>query len=149
YALGAAKTSLLPVEVVEKPKPKPKEPTIPTGNKQPAEDGDSTTTIKVKVKKKDFTEVEIPIVKPIPVTRTDGPWQTLGWPLDPQRVGFSIRAVGGKVHLYYNAEFPPFLDLRHKMSKKSLEAEFVKRYEIKLVLHTIFTLNYDFVDEEE
>jgi hypothetical protein len=35
------------------------------------------------------------------------------------------------------------------MSKKSLESEFVRRYEIKLVLHTIFTLNYDFVDEEE
>ena len=35
------------------------------------------------------------------------------------------------------------------MSKKSLETEFVRRYEIKLVLHTIFTLNYDFTDEEE
>lgn len=35
------------------------------------------------------------------------------------------------------------------MSKKSLETEFVKRYEMKLVLHTIFTLNYEFVDEEE
>jgi hypothetical protein len=57
--------------------------------------------------------------------------------------------VGGKVHLYYNAEFPPFLDMRHKMSKKSLEDEFVRRYALKLVLHTIFTLNYDFVDEEE
>jgi hypothetical protein len=54
-----------------------------------------------------------------------------------------------KVHLYYNAEFPPFLELRHKMSKRSLEDEFVKRYELKLALHTIFTLNYDFVDEEE
>ena len=62
---------------------------------------------------------------------------------------FSIRTVGGKVYLYYNAEFPPFLDLRHKMSKKSLESEFVRRYELKLVLHTIFTLNYDFVDEDE
>ena len=35
------------------------------------------------------------------------------------------------------------------MSKKSLSDEFVRRYELKLVLHTIFTLNYDFVDEEE
>jgi hypothetical protein len=35
------------------------------------------------------------------------------------------------------------------MSKKSLEEEFVRRYEIKLVPHTIFTLNYDYVDEEE
>jgi len=35
------------------------------------------------------------------------------------------------------------------MSKKSLENEFVTRYELKLVLHTIFTLNYNFVDEEE
>src|SRR5581483_8182173 len=52
-------------------------------------------------------------------------------------------------HLYYNAEFPPFLDLKHKMSKKSLESEFVRRYELKLVLHTIFTLNYDFIDEED
>lgn len=39
--------------------------------------------------------------------------------------------------------------MRHRMSKKSLEDEFVGRYELKLVLHTIFTLNYDFVDEEE
>src|SRR5437870_11630965 len=35
------------------------------------------------------------------------------------------------------------------MSKKSLEGEFVRRYELKLVLHTIFTLNYDFADEED
>jgi hypothetical protein len=35
------------------------------------------------------------------------------------------------------------------MSKKSLESEFVRRYELKLVIHTMFTLNYDFVDEEE
>jgi hypothetical protein len=30
-----------------------------------------------------------------------------------------------------------------------LENEFVTRYELKLVLHTIFTLNCNFVDEEE
>jgi hypothetical protein len=39
--------------------------------------------------------------------------------------------------------------MAHKMSKKSLEGEFVNRYELKLVLHTIFTLNYDFVDEDD
>ena len=72
-----------------------------------------------------------------------------GWPNDPSRVGFSIRTVNGKVHLYYNAEFPPFLDMKNKMSRRSLETEFVSRYEVRLVLHTIFTLNYDFVDEEE
>ena len=38
--------------------------------------------------------------------------------------------------------------MKSKMSKKSLEGEFVRRYELKLVLHTIFTLNYDFLDEE-
>jgi len=148
YALGTAKTSILPVEVLEKPKPKERNSTSPD-DKEPADSGDSTKTIKIKVRKKDFSEVEIPVVPPQPVTREDTAWQSLGWPLDPQRVGFSIRAVGGKVHLYYNAEFPPFLDLKHKMSKKSLESEFVRRYELKLVLHTIFTLNYDFVDEEE
>src|SRR5262249_39586435 len=42
-----------------------------------------------------------------------------------------------------------FLDLKHRMSKKSLESEFVIRYELKLVIHTMFTLNYDFVDEDE
>ena len=46
-------------------------------------------------------------------------------------------------------EFPPFLDLKRRMSRKSLEEEFVNRYEIKLVLHTIYTLNYDFVDEDD
>jgi hypothetical protein len=53
------------------------------------------------------------------------------------------------VLLYYNVEFPPFLDMKRKMSKKSLEDEFIRRYELKLVLHTIFTLNYDFVDEDD
>lgn len=68
---------------------------------------------------------------------------------DPSKVGFSIRQLGGKVLLYHNVEFPPFLDMKRKMSKKSLEDEFVRRYEIKLVRHTIFTLNYDFVDEDD
>jgi len=149
FTIGAAKTHRLPVEIVERPPAKPPRPSIPTDNKVPNETGDSMKVIKVKVRKKDFSEVEIPVVMPIPVKRDENTWLTLGWPHDPHRVGLSIRTVGGKVHLYYNAEFPPFLDLRHKMSKKSLEDEFVRRYELKLVLHTIFTLNYDFVDEEE
>jgi hypothetical protein len=149
FTLGAAKTHRLAVEIVERPPAKPPRPPVPDDNTVPDEAGDSTKTIKVKVRKKDFSEVEIPVVMPIPVKRDETTWLTLGWPHDPHRVGFSIRTLGGKVHLYYNAEFPPFLDLRHKMSKKSLEEEFVRRYELKLVLHTIFTLNYDFVDEED
>jgi len=150
YALGAAITSAVPVEVIQKPAPTPRPPQPPDDkDKEQSKEGETTTVIKVKVRKKDFTEVEIPVVTAQPVTRADTAWVTLGWPHDPQRVGFSIRSLGGKVHLYYNAEFPPFLDLKHKMSKKSLESEFVKRYELKLVLQTIFTLNYDFVDEEE
>lgn len=148
YDIGAAKTHRLPVEVIEKPAPKPKPPG-PKDNKVEDPTGEAKKVIKVKVRKKDFTEVEIPIVTPIPVKREESLWLTLGWPLDPMRVGFSIRSVSGKVQLYYNAEFPPFLDMKRKMSKKSLEGEFVRRYEMKLVLHTIFTLNYDFVDEEE
>ncbi len=101
------------------------------------------------MRKKDFTEVDIPVVTPQPVKRTDTAWATLGWPHDPSKVGFSIRPVAGRVQLYYNVEFPPFLDMKRKMSKKSLEDEFVRRYELKLVLHTIFTLNYDFFDEDE
>ena len=146
FAKGAEKTHRLPVDVVEKPKPRYQEPGDKT---QPDDKGDSTKTIKVKVRKKDFSEVEIPVLKPIPVKQSDTAWTTLAWPHDPHRVGFSIRSLGGKIQLYYNAEFPPFLDLRHRMSKKSLEAEFVRRYELKLVIHTMFTLNYDFVDEEE
>jgi hypothetical protein len=149
FAIGAAKIHRLPVVVVEKQAPKPRISSVRKDNKIPDEKGDARKIIKVKVRKKDFSEVEIPIVRPIPVKRNDDAWQSLGWPHDPQRVGFSIRSVGGKIYLYYNAEFPPFLDLRHRMSKKSLEDEFVHRYELKLILHTIFTLNYDFVDEEE
>ncbi len=146
FATGSAMTAMLPVEVVAKPAPKPKpKPETPTEQ----EDEDSKKVIKVKVRKKDFTEVEIPVVTPIPVKTTDAAWATLGWPHDPQRVGFSIRPLQGRVRLFYNAEFPPFLDLRNRMSKKSLETEFVRRYELKLVLHTISTLNYDFVDEDE
>lgn len=149
FAIGTALTHRLPINVVEKPKPKPKPHVDPDDHKVPDDKGDSSKVIKVKIRKKDFTEVEIPIVTPVPVKRGDNAWLTLSWPHDPQKVGFSIRTVGGKVYLYYNAEFPPFLDLRHKMSKKSLESEFVRRYELKLVLHTIFTLNYDFVDEDD
>lgn len=148
YALGEALTHRLPVEVIQKPEPKTKY-RKPDDSTDPDPDGDTKKVIRVKVRKKDFSEVEIPVVNPIPVTKAEQQWLSLGWPHDPQRVGFSIRSVGGKVHLYYNAEFTPFLDLRRKMSKKSLEDEFVRRYEMKLVLHTIFTLNYDFLDEEE
>lgn len=148
FAIGSALTQSLLVEVVEKPKPKVK-PSGDPAEKDEAEKGEDSKVIKVKVKKKDFTEVVFPVVKPIAVTRTDGAWQTLAWPLDPSNVGFSVRQLGGKIQLYYNAEFPPFLELKRKMSKKSLEEAFVERYRMKLVLHTIFTLNYDFVDEEE
>ena len=150
FTIGAAKMHRLPVDIVEKPTPKPSPPPVPKDDVKIADqNGDAKKIIKVKVRKKDFSEVEIPVVKPIPLKRDDTPWLTLGWPHDPHRVGFSIRSLGGKVQLYYNAEFPPFLDLKHKMSKKSLEGEFVRRYELKLVLHTIFTLNYDFADEED
>jgi hypothetical protein len=151
YAVDAAKMHRFQVEIVEKPKPATRRPKPKPDNKDQDETGEAKKTIMVKVRKKDWSQVEIPVVKPIPVKRDDPPglWQTLGWPMDPARVGFSIRSLGGKVQLYYNAEFPPFLDLRHRMSKKSLEQEFVTRYEMKLVLHTIFTLNYDFVDEDE
>jgi hypothetical protein len=151
YAVDVAKMHRLQVEVIEKPKPTARPPKPKPDDKEQDENGDAKKTILVKVRKKDWTQVEIPVVRPLPVKRDDPPglWQTLGWPMDPARVGFSIRSVSGKVQLYYNAEFPPFLDLRHRMSKKSLEQEFVTRYEMKLVLHTIFTLNYDFVDEDE
>jgi hypothetical protein len=147
FAIGASLTHRLPVEVVDKPDKKPTykldKPDAPT------EDRKAAATIKVKVRKKDFSEVEIPVLQPKPVVRADLLWGTLSWPHDPQRVGFSIRAVSGKIQLYYNAEFPPFLELKHRMSKKSLESEFVRRYELKLVIHTMFSLNYDFVDEDD
>lgn len=149
YTLGAAKTHQLPVDIVAKPPKKEKKEAAPDPDEASDSDESAKKIIKVKIRKKDFTEVDIPIVAPVPVRRSDGPWQALGWPLDPQRVGFSIRSVGGKIQLYYNREFPPFLDMKRKMSKRQLEEEFVRRYEMKLVLHTIFTLNYDFVDEEE
>jgi hypothetical protein len=149
FAVGAAKTHRLQVDIVAKPTPKVKRSGPQKDNKTPDENGDAKKIIKIKVRKKDFTEVEIPVVTPVPVKRSEAAWLTLGWPHDHHRVGFSIRSVGGKIHLYYNAEFPPFLDLKRKMSRKSLEDEFVRRYQLKLVLHTIFTLNYDFVDEEE
>jgi hypothetical protein len=149
FAIGAAKIHRLPVDIVEKPKPKQRVLGGSKDDKVPDDKGEATKIIKVKIRKKDFTEVEIPVVEPQAITRSDPAWLTLGWPLDPHKVGFSIRTVGGKIYLYYNAEFPPFLDLGHKMSKKSLKSEFVSRYKLKLVLHTIFTLNYDFVDEED
>jgi len=149
YQIGAAITKRLPVEIVTRPAPKPKTPSEPQDNTVPDDKGELKKIIKVKVRKKDFSEVEFPVVHPIPVKRDDPLWTNLGWPLDPHKVGFSIRSLSGKIQLYYNVEFPPFLDMRRKLSKKSLEGEFVSRYEMKLVLHTIFTLNYDFIDEDE
>lgn len=147
FAPGQAITRQVPVEIVEKPiqktSPETKKP-----NEKTEEEGRNGSEIKVRVQKRDFSQVEIPIVQPIPLTRTDNTWLTLDWGADPERVGFSIRSIGGKIHLYYNAEFPPFLELKRKMSKKSLEDEFVRRYQIKLVLHTIFSVNYDFLDED-
>jgi hypothetical protein len=149
FAIGAALTHRLPVDIVAKALKKKREIQKPDDDYAPDESGNTKKIIKVKIRKKDFTEVEIPVVMPIPVKRGENAWLTLGWPHDPQRIGFSIRSLGGKVQLYYNAEFPPFLDMKRKMSKKRLEEEFVRRYMLKLVLHTIFTLNYDFVDEDE
>jgi hypothetical protein len=146
FSNEASKPHRLPVEIVPKP---PYKPRPFHDDKKEDDKGETKKMIKVKVRKKDFSEVDIPILDPIPVRQSDTAWNTLGWPHDPGRVGFSIRAVSGKIQLYYNAEFPPFLDLRHRMSKKSLEVEFVKRYEMKLVIHTMFTLNYDFIDEDE
>lgn len=148
YVKGAALTAVVPVLVVERPAPKAKpKPKADDDDKQDKEG--PSKAIRVKVRRKDFSEVEIPVVTPQPVRQTDPPWSTLGWPHDPHKVGFSIRQLGGKIQLYYNAEFPPFLDMKRRMTKRSLEDEFVRRYEMKLVLHTIFTLNYDFIDEEE
>jgi hypothetical protein len=148
YAIGEAKMHRLQLEVVAKPEPKIRPPKEDTST-EPEDDSKDKKIIKVKIRKKDFSEVEIPILQAVPVKKEEGKWNTLGWPADHHRVGFSVRTVGGKVQLFYNAEFPPFLDLRHRMSKKSLADEFVKRYEIKLILHTIFTLNYEFVDEDD
>jgi hypothetical protein len=150
HAPGSLFHATLPVEVVEKRLPKKKPAQDPqTDDLVLDDDGKQSKIIKVKVRKKDFTEVDIPVVRPVPVKRSDTTWNTLNWPADHGRVGFSIRSLSGKIHLYYNAEFPPFLDLRHRMTKKSLADEFVRRYEIKLVLHTIFSLNYEFVDEDD
>jgi hypothetical protein len=147
-APGQALTSGLPVEVVERPAPKPRERGEP-GPETPDPNGVTERMVKVKIRRRDLSEVDIPVIPPIPVKRSDPAWNTLSWPFDPERIGFSIRLTAGKIQLYYNAEFPPFLDLRNKMSRKSLEEEFVHRYELKLVLHTIFSLNYEFVDEDE
>lgn len=147
FSVGEAKMHRLQVEVVPKPEPKQRPKVDKTA--EPDDDSKDKKIITVKIRKKDFSEVEIPILKAAPVKQGDAAWNTLGWPHDHHRIGFSVRSSAGKVQLFYNAEFPPFLDLRHRMSKKSLADEFVKRYEIKLILHTIFTLNYEFVDEEE
>jgi len=145
---GAAKTATLPVEIIAKPEPRVRpEKTSDDGNS--AEGDGKKQTINVKVKKKDFTEVEIPVLRPIPLTRADNTWNLLTWGVDPANVGFSIRSTGGQIQLYYNAEFPPFLDMKRRLSKRSLEEAFVQRYEMKLVLHTIFTLNYEFADEDD
>ncbi|MBA3464253.1 MAG: hypothetical protein H0T46_30135 [Deltaproteobacteria bacterium] len=144
YLNGAAMTSSLKVEVVAVPPPKP----APTEHPDDGGDTGPTKPVKVTVKKRDFTEVEIPILRPIAIKRDHTLWNLLGWPLDPAYVGFSVRSTSGRIQLYYNEEFPPVLDMRRRLSKRSLEDAFIQRYELKLVLHTVFTLNYEFVDED-
>jgi hypothetical protein len=143
---GAAKTAMLPVEVIAKPEPKRRDEGEKVGKDE--EDGEPNKQIKVTIKKRDFSEVEIPILQPKPITREDNAWNLLQWGLDAAYVGFSIRSTQGKIQLYYNAEFPPLLEMKRRMSKRSLEDTFIQRFELKLVLHTVFTLNYDFTDEE-
>ena len=127
-APGQAITSALPIDVVEKPAPRPPKPK-PDPEAGPEDpNGTAERMVRVKIRRRDLSEVDIPVIPPIPVKRADSAWGTLGWPIDPERVGFSIRLTAGKIQLFYNAEFPPFLDMRHKMSRKSLEEEFVHRY---------------------
>jgi len=146
---GASKNSSLPIEIVSPPVPKPPPPELPDPPEGPAPGTNGPNKpIKVTVKKRDFTEVEIPILRPIAVGRSENQWNLLGWPLDPAYVGFSVRSTSGRIQLYYNKEFPPLLEMRRKLSKRSLDEAFVQRYELKLVLHTVFTMNYDFVDED-
>src|SRR5690606_10156877 len=114
YGQDAAKTAMLPIEVEEKKSRTQKEPKQRADNTANQEGGRSNT-IKVKVRKKDFSEVEIPVVNPVPVTPDENVWQVLGWPLDPQKVGFSIRSLGGNIQLYFNAAFPPFLEMKRRM----------------------------------
>lgn len=148
YAFGQALTSVLQIEVSAKPEPQEK-PRGKPNNREADDGGEKTKVIKVKIQKRDFTEVDIPVLRPIPVKRTDPAWNMLGWTIDPSKAGFSIRQVNQQIQLYYNAEFPPLLELQRRMSKRSLEDEFVRRYEMKLVLHTIFSLNYEIVDEDD
>ena len=96
FALATAKMHRVQVEVVAKPEPKHKPHGVKPDNKDPDDKGEAKKVVTIKVKKKDFSEVEIPVVQPIPVTRVDPSWVTLGWPHDPHRVGFSIRTVAGR-----------------------------------------------------
>ena len=78
FAAGAAKTSRVPVEVVQKPKP-PEKRKPDKQNDGDASEGDGAKRVmKVKIRKKDFTEVDIPIVDPEPVKRADPARATLG-----------------------------------------------------------------------
>lgn len=109
YEMGAAKTHRLPVIIVEKVA-KPHSPRPPKDDTTPGA-GEEKKVIQVKIREKDFSEVDIPVVKPIPVKRDEpnSPWQSLGWPLDQSRVGFSIRSVAGKSSLVLQRGVPAIL----------------------------------------
>jgi hypothetical protein len=150
--LAAPITSLLHVEVIPQPEQKVKPPGGPD-KPGPGNDGGGTSGPKKKVKvivdKKDWSRVEIPVLRPMPIDRTNNQWSLLGWPFNPHDVGFSIRETNGETQLFYNAEFPTFLEFKRSLTKRGLWDRFIKLYELKLIMHTAFQLNHNFVDEED
>ncbi len=148
---------MLRIEVIAPPVEKPNPP---GGEPKPGHNRDSNGSangpkkpLKVTVTKPDgWEKQEIPIINPIPVTKADNngsTWASLGWPLDPSKVSFSVRKTEGKIVVYYNAQFPTFIDFIRKLTPRGLDKRFTALFEIKLVMHVIFQLNHGFVDEDE
>ena len=96
------------------------------------------------------TIVETPYLAPIPVTRNgdNSQWDAIGWPDDPDEVGFKIMKVSGKVSMYYNAEASFFINIKRDLDRRSLGEAFKLRYEVKLATLALFILRSDRIEED-
>ena len=97
-----------------------------------------------------YTIEDTPYLAPIPVTRNgdNSQWDAIGWPDDPDEVGFKIMKVSGQVSMYYNAEAPFFINTKRDLDRRSLGDAFKLRYEVKLAILALFILRSDRIEED-
>jgi len=129
-------TAELHIEVVAKP-----DDGKPGGKRKNGGDDNNTET---------WVEEVFNILQPEPITRENhDTWTSLEWGNDVSKAGFALKKLGGQFHLFYNAEFPEFLDLKRCLEPFGLTDAFVDIFELNLVVHAAIALNNNDLPDED